>query len=381
MEVSEEETPRKVQKRRAGQMSRGGEHRGGANEPGLEDGVANTEVIPRALADRYSVLCKYVYFNLLFRITWKSKTFRTSSTFSISSENNLVTPTDPVFNGMGHSGMFSLVRYNGYYILPWKSSAFYCNSPSKWFHFLNNVAAYNIKGCKIKLSNFSQHTANLTGTIAPRLTITASGTAFKSIISSSAEVGSYTCVASQSDGSALKDHIMTHKDIQGMMSKAARGGIQPFLPMAAQYGMANVNGSINQQRHFNEGDTYRTTFANWDNFATTQMNAPEKLELNVNFPKRNNYVGLSSMGHASTLMYQPTAGTNTFIENSALPQRFTMPKTNAENIISLNGEICEFDAAAGSNYHINICPQNGAPPQFYNNTVSLHHVIVFKISF
>lgn len=53
MDVSEEETPRKVQKRRAGQMSRGVEHRGGANEPGLEDGVANTEVIPRALADRY----------------------------------------------------------------------------------------------------------------------------------------------------------------------------------------------------------------------------------------------------------------------------------------------------------------------------------------
>lgn len=281
---------------------------------------------------------------------------------------------------MGTSGMFSLVRYNGYYILPWKSSAFYCNSPAKWFHFLNNVAAYNIKGCKIKLSNFSQHTANLTSG-APQWNLNASGTAFKSIISSSAEVGSYTCVAAQSDGTSLKDHIMTHRDVQGMMAKAARGGIQPFLPMSAQYGMANDTGSINQNGHFAEGDTYRTTFSNWDNFATTQMNAPDKLELNVKFPVRNNYVGLSSMGHASTLLYQPQSGTNTFTESSALPQRFVMPKTTDTNIIALNGEICEFDGPAGSNYHINICPQNGAPPQFYNNTVSLHLVIVFILLF
>lgn len=63
MDESEESTPRKVQKRSAGQMSRRGQHPGGANEPGLEDGVAHTETIPRALADRY-FCCIYIYIHM-----------------------------------------------------------------------------------------------------------------------------------------------------------------------------------------------------------------------------------------------------------------------------------------------------------------------------
>lgn len=278
-------------------------------------------------------------------------------------------------------GTQAVVMSNGYFLIPWKSSALYCSNLSKWWGFVSNVSAYRIKGAKVKLSNFMQHTRSLSTPSVPNLSINASSVTYKSLISSAAQLGAYYANDLTSGGAQQAAIVpSTHAHVQNIM-QSAQSQLKPYSIGATQIGMATLPGNPNGENSAmvtaNEGATAVVSFNEWDGYAKTQVNAPAHTELKVEFPVRNKYPGMMRMGHSNIFGINTAQGTNEFGEAAPYPKRFQLPvldKDTKNRMMMQTGMIQDFTSSESqtsfiNNVHTDICPQNGAPPSFFAYTV------------